>query len=172
MHLFTLGHSTRSLEEFQAILQGAGVRRLWDVRRYPGSRRYPHFSRDALEQSLPAIGIAYEHVAELGGRRKPQPDSPNRAWKNASFRAYADHMATDEFQAAIERLEAAAAREPLVIVCAEALPFRCHRRLIADLLVARGWEVTHLLGPKRREPHRLNPDASLLDDGRLVYPGS
>lgn len=146
------------------------MRRLWDVRRYPGSRRYPHFSRDALEQSLPAIGIAYEHVAELGGRRKPQPDSPNRAWKNASFRAYADHMATDEFRAGMaEVLEAARSRR-VAVMCSETVWWRCHRRLLADHLeLVEGEVVEHLFPGGRRYPHAATEGAAVVD-GRVVYP--
>src|SRR5690606_39960551 len=130
------------------ILRAHGIRRLVDVRRYPGSRRHPHFSREALERSLPADGIAYEHERDLGGRRAPAPDSVNDAWRSASFRAYADYLQTAEFEAALGRL-LAGADVPTAIMCAEAVPWRCHRQLIADVLVARGHEVLDILSAER-----------------------
>ena len=125
-----------------------------DIRRYPGSRRYPHFSRESLAQSLP---ITYVHVPELGGRRKPLPDSPNTGWRNEQFRAYADYMATPEFAAALDMLLDSDVRT--AIMCAEAVPWRCHRLLISDALVARGVEVRHILGPAPAQPHVLTAGA-------------
>jgi uncharacterized protein (DUF488 family) len=168
--LFTVGHSTRSAGELIALLREAGIERLVDVRRFPGSRRHPQFGREALTAALAAAGIEYRHAPDLGGRRTPRPDSPNTAWRVAAFRGYADHMETPEFQAALGGLLAAAAERPTAILCAEAVPWRCHRRLIADALAARGVEVVHLLAPGRREPHALHPDARMLPGGRLVYP--
>jgi uncharacterized protein (DUF488 family) len=168
--VFTLGHSTRSAEEVIALLREAGVERLVDVRRFPGSRRHPQFGREALAGALAAAGIEYVHAPDLGGRRTPRPDSPNTAWRVAAVRGYADDMDSLEFLAALSRLAAAAAERPTVILCAEAVPWRCHRRLIADALVARGVPVVHLLAPGRSEPHTLHPDARPLPDGRLVYP--
>jgi len=170
--VFTLGHSTRSAEELIALLQEAGVELLVDVRRFPGSRRHPQFGREALAAALAAAGIEYRHAPDLGGRRSPRPDSPNTAWRVAAFRGYADYMDSPEFQAALSRLAAAAAERPTAILCAEAVPWRCHRRLIADALVARGVPVVHLLAPGRREPHALHPDARPLPGGRLVYPAA
>ena len=169
MQLFTIGHSTRELDEFIALLRENGIERLADIRRYPGSRRYPHFSRDALSQSLPEHGIEYIHVPELGGRRKPLPDSPNTAWRNEQFRAYADHMGTDEFRNAVDALLASPKRT--CVMCAEAVPWRCHRNLLADELTRRGVEVFHILGPRSTQRHVLNPHARIGPD-RVVYPGS
>lgn len=167
--IYTIGHSTRSLEELIALLHENGIERLADIRRYPGSRRYPHFSRDALSQSLPEHGIEYIHVPELGGRRKPRPDSPNTFWRNEQFRAYADHMGTDEFRDAVDSLLASAKRTS--VMCAEAVPWRCHRNLLADELTRRGVEVQHILGPKSIQQHVLNSHARIERD-RVVYPDS
>jgi uncharacterized protein (DUF488 family) len=167
--LFTIGHSTRSLDELVALLRENGVERLADIRRYPGSRRYPHFSRDALSQSLPEHGIEYVHVPELGGRRKPLPDSPNKAWRNEQFRAYADHMGTDEFRTAVDGLLASPKRT--CVMCAEAVPWRCHRNVLADDLTRRGIEVVHILGAHSIQRHVLNPHARIEGD-RVVYPDS
>jgi uncharacterized protein (DUF488 family) len=169
--IYTLGHSTRSLEEFFALAKEHEVRRLVDVRRYPGSRRFPHFSRETLAAAAPEVGLAYEHAPEFGGRRDPAADSSNTAWRNAAFRAYADHAATPEFRAALDRLVAAAERDPLAIFCAEAVPWRCHRRIMADALVARGVAVRHIIAPGRSDAHELHPDARVLPDGTVIYPG-
>ncbi|NIR45321.1 MAG: DUF488 domain-containing protein [Gemmatimonadetes bacterium] len=168
--VFTIGHSTRSTDELIALLNEHGVARLLDVRRFPGSRRHPHFSREALAASLGAVGIEYAHEPGLGGRRKGRSDSPHTAWRVAGFRAYADHMESDEFRAAFSRLVDRAEAKRTAIMCAEATPWRCHRQLIADALTARGHEVLHILGPGRTQPHALNPAARLLPDGRLLYP--
>ena len=144
-----------------------GVERLADIRRYPGSRRFPHFSREALAESLPREGIAYVHMPELGGRRKPAPDSPNGAWRNDQFRAYADYMATGEFAAAIDKLLAYS--EQTAIMCAEAVPWRCHRNLVSDELVRREIDVLHIIGSGEPSPHALNPMARVEGD-HLVYP--
>lgn len=170
MTLFTVGHSTRTEDEFIALLKAHGIARLVDVRRYPGSRRHPHFSREALAVTLPRHGIAYEHAPALGGRRTPAGDSVNTAWRSASFRAYADYMGTPEFEAALTRLLEGADTAATTIMCAEAVPWRCHRQLIADVLVARGHEVRNILSVERAEPHRLNPDARIGPDGMVTYP--
>ncbi len=164
--LFSIGHSTRDLSDFIALLKENGVERLADIRRYPGSRRYPHFSREALSLSLPAEGIEYLHMPELGGRRKPLPDSRNTAWRNEQFRAYADHMASDEFRQAIDTLVDSPKRT--AYMCAEAVPWRCHRQLVSDELVRRGFEVVHILGKGQTQPHLLNSRAA-VEDGHLVY---
>src|SRR5437764_8333114 len=166
--IFTIGHSTRDLADFIALLRENGVQRLADIRRYPGSRRYPHFSRDALQLSLPAEGIEYIHMPELGGRRKPLPDSRNTAWRNEQFRAYADHMATTEFRDAIDKL--LASPKPTAYMCAEAVPWRCHRNLVSDELTRRGIEVIHILGRNQTQRHEMNPHA-VVEDGHLIYPG-
>lgn len=167
--LFTVGHSTRTTDELVKVLEEAGVEVLIDVRRYPGSRRHPHFSREALGNSLPSAGIGYEWWGEaLGGRRRTLPDSPNVAWRVDAFRGYADHLASDEFRTALRHLEELAVRSRPALMCAETLWWRCHRRLIADALVAGGHEVIHL-GMGRDDHHRLHEAARHTEDGVLVY---
>ncbi|MGH7475850.1 MAG: DUF488 family protein [Longimicrobiales bacterium] len=168
--VYTIGHSTRSIEAFVALLREHGVTRTVDVRRYPVSRRHPHFAGDALAASLAERGIDYQHLPDLGGRRAPSADSPNTAWRNASFRAYADYMATPEFASALRALRALASERPTAIMCAEAVYWRCHRRLIADALVAGGEQVLHLGSRAAAEPHPLHPDARTDAGGVLVYP--
>ncbi len=168
--MYTIGHSTRSLVELLDLLQEHEVEWLVDVRRFPASRRHPHFAGEALAESLPAAGIEYVHEPEMGGYRKPKPDSPNTAWRVKGFQAYADHMQSPEFQEALERLTARARESTTAIMCAEAVPWRCHRQLISDALVARGHEVVHILAPAKVDRHELNPDARSLEDGRLIYP--
>jgi len=165
--LYTVGHSTRTLEEFLELLERGQIAFMADVRRYPASRRHPHFSRESLAASLEASGIRYRHFEALGGRRKASPDSPNLGWRSESFRAYADYMQTSPFREAVDTLLALPG--PTAIVCAEAVPWRCHRNLISDELVRRGVEVLHILGPGSLSPHVLNPMAR--DEGsHLVYP--
>jgi uncharacterized protein (DUF488 family) len=143
-----------------------------DVRRFPGSRRNPQYGADALAASLATRGIDYHHAAALGGFRKPRPDSPNDGWENESFRGYADYKATPEFADALASLEREAGERPSAIMCAEAQWWRCHRRLIADALSARGWRVLHLgLGPEPVE-HELTPFAVVHDDGSITYPAA
>ncbi len=168
--LYTIGHSTRPIAEFLALLAEHEVEALVDVRRYPGSRRYPQYGSEALEASLAAAGIAYRHERDLGGRRSPAPDSPNTWWKNAGFRGYADYLATPPAVAALERLADDARARRTCVMCAEAVPWRCHRQLIADAFVSRGIEVVHVLAPGRSERHVLNANARALGDGRLIYP--
>ena len=165
--LFTVGHSTRDLADFIALLREHGIERLADIRRYPGSRRYPHFSREALSLSLPAAGIEYLHMPELGGRRKPLPDSRNTAWRNEQFRAYADHMATAEFRDAIDKL--VASPKLTAYMCAEAVPWRCHRSLIADALLVRGVAAAEIVSATRAAPHALTPFARVAG-GAITYP--
>ena len=169
--VFTLGHSTRPIGDFLDLLREHGVQVLVDVRRYPGSRRHPQYSREALAASLQEAGIHYMHEPDLGGRRAVRPGSPHTAWRVDAFRGYADHMETPEFGAALERLMDRAARETVAILCAEAVPWRCHRRLISDALVARGVEVRHILGRGRADPHEIDPIARILPGGRLLYAG-
>lgn len=166
MRIYTIGHSTRPLEELIALLREHGIARLADIRRYPGSRRYPYFSRDALEVSLPEHGIEYIHVPELGGRRKPAGDSPNTALRNEQFRAYADHMATDEFRAAVDALLAFDQRT--AVMCAEAVPWRCHRNLLSDELLRRGVDVLHIIGRAEAKRHEMSPLAR-VEGHHLVY---
>jgi uncharacterized protein (DUF488 family) len=170
--VFTIGHSTRPIEELLALLAENGVGLLVDVRRYPGSRRHPQFSREALAGSLQAAAIDYMHEPRLGGRRAAKPGSPHTAWRVEAFRGYADHMETAEFQEALEELIALSRERTVAILCAEAVPWRCHRRLISDALVARGIEVRHILGPRRADRHEIDPNARVLEGGRrLVYSG-
>lgn len=168
--IFTIGHSTREAAEFIALLRAHGVDRLVDVRRFPGSRRYPHFGAEPLAASLGEAGIDYQQLPELGGRRAAAPDSPNSGWRNAGFRGYADYMATAEFAAALDRLVALAAERPTAVMCAEAVPWRCHRRMIADALVAAGHEVRHILSETRADAHALHGMARRTPEGTLVYP--
>ena len=168
--LYTLGHSTRTAGELIALLAEHGIAELVDVRRFPGSRRHPQFAREALAANLAEAGIGYRHEPDLGGRRNPRPDSPNTAWRNVGFRGYADHMATPEFREALQRLLAQACATPTAVLCAEAVPWRCHRNLLADAAVAEGTEVRHLLAPGQSTVHQLHPAARPLPGGGLVYP--
>ena len=167
--VYTIGHGNRALEEFIALLHDAAIACLVDVRAFPGSRKHPHFGRAELERSLPQAGIDYvwEGTA-LGGRRRPRPDSRHVALRNASFRAYADHMETELFSTGVERVLALAAAAPVALMCAERLPWQCHRYMIADYLVARGVEVRHLVNDSAPREHALRAEAR-KEDGRLVY---
>jgi len=167
--VYTVGHSTRSLEEFIAMLLAHGVRRLVDVRTVPRSRHNPQFNRETLPQELQSVGIDYDHRPELGGLRKPRPDSVNTGWRNVSFRGYADHMQTDDFGHGLDALIAQAPKEQLALMCAEAVPWRCHRSLIGDALLARGVPVEEIVDAKRRTPHRLTPFA-VIDGTKVTYP--
>ena len=168
--LWTIGHSTRPLDVFVAMLQHAGIMVLADVRRFAGSRRNPQFSRDALPEALGEAGITYLPMPALGGRRTPDPESPNTAWRVDAFRAYADHLATAEYIDARSTLMHRASERSTCVMCAEAVWWRCHRRLIADDFTARGWQVMHLLAPGKTELHVLNADAVMAHDV-LRYPG-
>jgi uncharacterized protein (DUF488 family) len=171
--IYTAGHSTRTLAELATLLESAGVKALADVRRFPASRRHPQHNRGELERGLASLGIGYEWLGEeLGGRRSqmvPPEQSPNRAWQVAAFRNYADAMATPAFLAAVERFEALARRVPTAFLCAEKLWWQCHRRLLADLMLARGWRVVHLLEPGESHDHRLSEWAR-VEDGMVRYP--
>jgi uncharacterized protein (DUF488 family) len=165
--IYTIGHSTREFGPFLDLLRAHGVTRVWDVRRYPVSRRHPQFAQEALARGLAEAGIAYRHEVDLGGRRAARRDSLNTAWRSPAYRGYADYMETAPFQAALARLIAAARPQPTAILCAEAVPWRCHRQLIADALVARGELVGHILDTARLEPHLLSAHAQILG-GTLV----
>ena len=170
--IWTIGHSTRSIEEFVGALAAHGIKLIADVRLLPGSKRYPHFNSDALAEALRGSAIGYEHFRELGGRRRPQPDSPHTAWRNDAFRGYADHMDSAEFRAEVERLLAsAAASGPTAMMCAEAVWWRCHRGLVSDYLKAHGIDVLHIMDAKKAEPHPWTSAASIVD-GRLSYSAS
>ena len=167
--IWTIGHSTRKIEDFIAALEAHGIRLLVDVRSMPGSKRYPQFNKETLAKSLQEHAIHYEHFAELGGRRKPRPDSRNIAWRNASFRGYADYMETEEFRRGVDRLvDLANDIGPTAIMCAEAVWWRCHRALISDFLKVRGTEVTHIVDAKKTEPHPFTSAARIVD-GALSY---
>ncbi len=166
--VWTLGHSNRSLQEFLEILRAHGIERVIDVRRFPASRKWPHFDAAALAASLPAAGIAYVGMPELGGRRRPRADSPHRAWRTEGFRGYADFMDTPEFATALEKLVALARERSSALMCAEALPWRCHRSLIADALMARGREVIEVLSEKEARPRRF-PDFARVEGERVIY---
>jgi uncharacterized protein (DUF488 family) len=167
--IWTIGHSTREIDVFISLLEENGIKLLADVRSLPGSKRYPQFNREALAESLNAHGIRYEHFAELGGRRKPKADSRNVAWRNASFRGYADYMETEQFHKGVERLLAVAGEAgPAAIMCAEAVWWRCHRALISDYLKARGIGVLHILDANKTEAHPFTSAAHLID-GTLSY---
>jgi len=169
MRIWTIGHSIRAIDEFVLLLKANEIKVLADVRAWPGWKRYPQFTKDALAESLSAHGIRYEHFPELGGKRKSKPDSRNTAWRNASFRGYADYMQTEQFQKGIERLlDVAAQGGPTAVMCAEAVWWRCHRSLIADYLKARGVAVLNILGANKVEPHPYTPAARIVN-GELSY---
>jgi uncharacterized protein (DUF488 family) len=164
--LFTIGHSTRSIDELLAAVRAHGVERIVDVRRFPGSRRNPQFGQEALGQALAGGGIEYQWSPQLGGRRSRPKGAAPSAWRVAGFAAYADYMLTQEFGRAIEELLEAADRRATAVMCAEAVPYRCHRRLISDWVVLHGRPVLHILDSRRVEPHRVTEFARL--DGNLV----
>ena len=167
--VYTIGHGNRPLDELVALLRGAAIRCLVDVRAFPGSRRHPHFGRHELERSLPAAGIEYVwEGASLGGRRRPRPDSAHVALRNASFRAYADHMETADFRDGVARLLARAGEGRAAIMCAERLPWQCHRYMISDYLVAHGVEVRHVIDAKPPREHRVRDEAR-RDGDILIY---
>ena len=169
MRVWTIGHSTRSIDTFISLLKANGITVLADVRTWPGSKRYPQFNKEKLSHSLGKAGIRYEHFPELGGRRKAKPDSKNRAWRNESFRGYADYMETEDFDKGVKRLlDLAADAGPAAIMCAEAVWWRCHRSLISDYLKARGVEVLHILGANKVELHPYTPAARIMN-GELSY---
>jgi uncharacterized protein (DUF488 family) len=199
MTIFTIGHSTRSFDDFVALLRAHGVTQLADVRTVPKSRRHPHFAQESLVRALPDAGIEYRHVRDLGGLRKPRPDSRNTAWRNESFRGYADHMQTPAFARALDELVAWAgggdpSEDPerlappqsqlsgdadtvasqragaTAIMCAEAVWWQCHRQLIADALVARGIDVRHIMSAASAPAHKLT-DFARVDLARVSYPG-
>lgn len=170
MEVLTIGHSTRGLEELVRVLSHHGVELLVDVRRFPRSRRHPHFNRERLEETLPAAGIDYAWREALGGRRSFRKETEHTAWRVKGFAAYADHMGSREFVAAMEALLETARERRTAVMCAEVRPERCHRRLVSDWLTVRGVEVVHLIDETRSEPHRLPPFAR-VDGVRIVYDG-
>jgi uncharacterized protein (DUF488 family) len=169
LRLWTIGHSTRPIEEFLAVLKFHGIEQLVDVRTVPKSRHNPQFNTDVLAKTLKKAKIAYRHMPDLGGLRKPTKESLNSGWRNASFRGYADYMQTDEFRRALEELMAYGTDKNTAIMCAEAVPWRCHRSLIADALIVRGWTVLDIMSADRATAHKLTAFAT-VSDGRLIYP--
>jgi uncharacterized protein (DUF488 family) len=167
--IFTVGHSTRGFEEFVSLLQNYEIRHLVDVRTAPKSRRMPHFNTESLAEALPSAGVGYLHEPALGGWRRPARNSPNTGWRNKGFQGYADHMETSEFEAALARVARIAVDERAALMCAEALWWRCHRQLIADALVVRGWRVRHIGLGGAPEDHALTSFA-VVEGGRLTYP--
>lgn len=166
--VWTIGHSTRTLEQLLGLLEEHGIEAVADVRRYPGSRRWPHFARESLATALERRDLQYIWLPELGGRRRPRPDSPNTAWRSASFRGYADYMATEAFADGLDRLLGIACGLRTAILCAEAVWWRCHRGLIADALCSLGLEVVHILGPGSTSLHPYTAAARIIG-GRLSY---
>jgi uncharacterized protein (DUF488 family) len=169
MRIWTIGHSTRSIDTFISLLMTNGIKLLADVRTWPGSKRYPQFNKEKLSDSLGKAGIRYEHFPELGGRRKTKPDSKNTAWRNESFRGYADYMETEEFDKGVKHLlNLAADAGPTAIMCAEAVWWRCHRSLISDYLKAVDIEVLHILDANKTQPHPYT-SAARIANGKLSY---
>jgi uncharacterized protein (DUF488 family) len=168
--IFTVGHSTHPIEEFLELLAAHGIEQLMDVRTIPKSRRNPQYNTDALAESLQQAHIRYRHMPGLGGLRHPRKDSINSAWQNDSFRGYADYMQTPPFEASLSELIDASKLHRTVIMCAEAVPWRCHRSLIADALLARGIEVADILSTKPAKPHALTSFAR-IDGEKVTYPG-
>jgi uncharacterized protein (DUF488 family) len=166
----TIGHSTHTFDRFSRLLEGNGVRQLVDVRKVPKSARMPWFRGDALAESLPHVGVAYVHDPRLGGFRKPRADTPNAGWLVDAFRGYADHMESEEFRAGLARVESLAREMRTAIMCAEAQWTRCHRRLVSDALLVRGWAVQHIDSNGKTRPHPLTEFAVVVGDGRLEYP--
>lgn len=166
--IWTIGHSTRSLEEFFNLLNSFKIDLLVDVRRFPGSKRYPHFNKENFEESLKENGFEYQHLEDLGGRRKVHPDSTNTAWRLESFQGYADYMETDEFKTSLEKLKEYASSKRVAIMCAEAVWWSCHRSLIADNLKCDGWKVMHIMGENKSTEHPYTKPAKVIE-GKLDY---
>ena len=167
--IYTLGHSTRTIEQFLALLKAHEIQMLVDVRTIPKSRRNPQFGQDMLAPALQQAGIGYTHLGELGGLRHAAPDSINTGWENSSFRGYADYMATDAFREGLQELKQIAESQRTAIMCAEAIWWRCHRSLIADALTVQGWQVLHIQSKKTAKAHELTPFLK-IEDGKILYP--
>jgi uncharacterized protein (DUF488 family) len=167
--VLTIGHSTRSLEDFIDLLKIHGVKMIVDVRTVPRSRHNPQFNLEALPEALKSVSIGYKHMPGLGGLRHAQRDSPNMGWRNASFRGFADYMQTEAFEKNLEKLMGLVQRRRICLMCAEAVPWRCHRSLIADALLVRGFSVGHIMSKKEPQTHQLTPFAH-VDKTRITYP--
>lgn len=166
--IYTIGHSTRSLDEFTNLLQSFNIKILADIRSLPGSRKYPQFNQENLRISLSETGITYIHLAGLGGRRKVKKNSKNNRWHNDSFRGYADYMETQEFERAVESLEGLAREQPTAYMCSEAVWWRCHRSMVSDYLKAKGWIVLHIMAVRKSKEHRYTAPAKVVD-GIVFY---
>lgn len=166
--MFTIGHSTRTIDEFVAMLQSFNVALVADIRHFPGSRKYPHFNKEALQQSLAQNNIQYVHLENLGGRRKLHKDSVNTAWHHPAFRAYADYMQTNNFKEGINTLRDLAQQQPVAFMCSEAVWWRCHRSMVADYLKAGGWTVMHIMAVSKAEEHPYTAPAKVIG-GQLTY---
>lgn len=169
--IYTIGHSTRSIEQFLGLLKAHNIEELVDVRTVPQSRHNPQFGKEELAAALQQAGIGYMHLGKLGGLRQSSKDSINLGWQNSSFRGFADYMATPEFQQGLDELKAIAEKKRVAIMCAEAVPWRCHRSLIADALTTQGWQVLHIQSKKTASPHEPTPFLK-VQDGKLTYPAS
>lgn len=166
--IYTIGHSTHSINDFVEMLQSFGIKTLADIRRFPSSRKYPQFNKDNLDEALKHNGISYTYFEDLGGRRKVQKGSANSRWRNASFRGYADYMETTDFEKAVTRLEAIALKHPTAYMCSEAVWWRCHRSLVSDYLKAKGWTVLHIMAAGKAEEHPYTSPARVVD-GHVFY---
>jgi uncharacterized protein (DUF488 family) len=166
--IWTIGHSTRTFDEFVELIKSFQIKCIADIRSYPGSRRYPHFNKESLENLLPGNGIKYIHLKALGGRRKARPDSINMGWRLAAFRGYADYMESDAFKKAIRELEQIASKENVAYMCAEGLWWRCHRSLVSDYLKLQGWSVLHIMSPGKVQEHPYTSPAEIVN-GKLQY---
>jgi uncharacterized protein (DUF488 family) len=166
--IWTIGHSTRSWEEFVDLLKSFQIELLADVRSFPGSRKFPHFNKENIEKKLPKEGIDYRHFKDLGGSRKPVPDSKNTVWKNVSFRSYADYMETEDFKNGVKDLKKIASEKRVAIMCSEAVWWRCHRSMISDYLKVEGWKVLHIMASGKADEHPFTKPAKEID-GKLVY---
>lgn len=166
--IWTIGHSTHSLDEFLVLLKSFEIKMVADVRSFPGSRKFPQFNKESLEIALPQNKIQYLHLKQLGGRRKVSPDSNNTAWRHPAFRGYADYMETDAFSEGIKTLEEIASRQRTAYMCSEAVWWRCHRSMVSDFLKAKGWKVMHIMGNGKANEHPYTQPARILD-GKLTY---
>ena len=166
--VWTIGHSTRTLEELIEMLRSFKIEMVVDIRSYPGSRRYPQFNKEALEVSLPENNIQYVHLKKLGGRRKVNPESKNTSWRHVAFRGYADYMETEDFKEGIEELEKIALQKRTAFMCSEAVWWRCHRSMVSDYLKVHGWKVMHIMGLNKEEEHPYTSPAKVVD-GELSY---
>lgn len=166
--VYTIGHSTRTIEVFIALLQSFAITQLVDVRHFPASRKYPHFNKEELNKSLALFGIGYVHIEALGGRRKARPDSTNTAWRHAAFKGYADYMETEDFKQGLQQLETLALKAPTAYMCSEAVWWRCHRSMISDFLKVKGWNVQHIMDVGKAKEHPFTAPAKVMD-GKLVY---